>query len=63
MCDSGEDFSQLDDVEFLTERRRAREELQQMPQHAVSAPLAARYAALNAEFDRRATAAWAEVTS
>jgi hypothetical protein len=63
MSDSDEDFSRLDDPEFLTERTRVREELEQMPERAARAQLAARYAALNAEFDRRAGATWTPVTS
>jgi hypothetical protein len=53
-----DDFSQLDDQAFLAERRCVREELEHTPQHAVSPELAVRYQLLNAEFDRRAAAAW-----
>jgi len=53
-----DDFSQLDDQAFLAERKRVREELEHTPQHAVSPELAVRYQLLNAEFDRRAAAAW-----
>ena len=58
MSVSDEDFSRLDDPQFLDERRRVREELEHTSKHAASAGLAARYAALNAEFDRRAAAVW-----
>lgn len=44
-----EDFSGLDDPAFLAERRRVREAMDE---------LAERYAALTAEFDRRAAAQW-----
>jgi hypothetical protein len=44
-----EDFTQLDDPAFLAERSRVRGEIE---------TLTARYAALTAEFDRRAAAAW-----
>jgi hypothetical protein len=58
MDDESSDFSQLDDPTFLAERRRVREELEHAPENAPSPELAARYQLLNAEFDRRATAAW-----
>ena len=50
------DLSALDDPEFLAERRRVREELESAP--TVSDELAARCAALDEEFIRRARAAW-----
>jgi len=43
------DFTKLDDPAFLAERRRVREALQALTE---------RYAALTAEFDRRASAKW-----
>jgi hypothetical protein len=52
------DFRQLADPDFLAERRRVREELEHVPQGQVSAELAARYEALDAEFLRRASRAW-----
>lgn len=55
---SDEGFTQLNDPEFLAERRRVREELEHAPEHAVSAELTARYEALSDEFLRRASAAW-----
>jgi hypothetical protein len=53
-----DDFSQLDDPAFLAARRRVREELEHAPTGAVSAELAARFQAMDAEFLRRARAAW-----
>jgi hypothetical protein len=61
MSSGDEDFSQLDDVAFLAERRRVREELEHMPEHEVSAELAARFQAVNEEFLRRARLAWTSV--
>ncbi len=54
------DLAELDDPEFLAERRRIREELERMP--AWSDELAARLAALDEEFVRRARAAWAHAS-
>jgi len=53
------DLRQLDDPEFLAERRRVREELEHTPEQAVSPELTARYEELNDEFLRRARIAWA----
>jgi hypothetical protein len=58
MSDS-DDFSRLDDPEFLAERRRVREQLEHASEHEVSAELASRYQQLNDEFLRRASIAWA----
>jgi hypothetical protein len=55
---SDEDFSQLDDPEFLAERSRVRAELEHMPENAGSPELTDRYHKLNDEFLRRASAAW-----
>jgi hypothetical protein len=53
------DFSQLSDPDFLAERRRVREALECAPERSPGrAGLAARYDALSAEFDRRASRAW-----
>jgi hypothetical protein len=49
MYDNREDFTQLDDPAFLAEYRRVRETIE---------ALTDRYAALTAEFDRRAAAKW-----
>ena len=57
MSDS-DDFSQLDDVAFLAERRRVREELERAPHSRASPDLTARYRRLNEEFRRRASATW-----
>lgn len=48
------DITALDDPGFLAERARVRDALGD----GASAELAVRMAALNAEFDRRASAAW-----
>jgi hypothetical protein len=53
------DFRQLTDPEFLAERRRVREALEGAPEQSPGrAGLAARYEAMSAEFDRRASRAW-----
>jgi hypothetical protein len=53
------DFRQLADPDFLAERRRVREALEHVPERSPDrGGLAARYEALNAEFDRRASRAW-----
>lgn len=58
------DFRQLADPEFFAERRRVREELERMPEQSPGrARLAARYQAMSAEFDRRASRAWTGATS
>jgi hypothetical protein len=54
------DLAGLDDPEFLAERRRVREELERVP--VWGDELAARVAALDEEFIRRARAAWAHVS-
>jgi hypothetical protein len=48
MSDSDE-FAVLSDPDFLAERKRVREELQELTE---------RYRKLNQEFDRRARTAW-----
>ena len=50
------DTEAMDDPEFLAERRRVRVELETQPSEA----LTRRYAELNEEFIRRASAAWSE---
>jgi hypothetical protein len=53
------DFRQLADPDFLAERRRVREALERATEQSNGrAGLAARYDAMNAEFDRRASRAW-----
>ena len=49
-----EDFSAMNDPDFLAERRRVRETIDALQE---------RYVRLNAEFDRRATAKWREEAS
>ena len=54
------DFSALDDPEFLAERARVRELLESTPPCSPDrAGLTVLYAAMSAEFDRRAGNAWA----
>ena len=53
-----DDFSQLDDPEFLAERRRVREALEHQPEAAPE--LTARYQRLNEEFLSRARIAWGQ---
>jgi hypothetical protein len=55
---NGDDFTTMSDPEFLAERRRVREALEDMPAREVSAALANRYQRLNEEFLRRARAMW-----
>jgi hypothetical protein len=47
---SEDEFTRLDDPAFLAERRRVREELQELIE---------RYRRINEEFDRRARVTWA----
>jgi hypothetical protein len=49
-----DDIEAMDDPAFLAERRRVRTEIETKP----SAQLTRRYAELNDEFIRRASAAW-----
>jgi hypothetical protein len=51
-------FRQLDDPEFLAERKRVREALEHHPEAA--AELTARYQRLDEEFLRRARIAWGQ---
>jgi hypothetical protein len=53
-----DDFRQLDDPEFLAERKRVREALEHQPE--ASAELAERYERLDEEFLRRARIAWGQ---
>lgn len=48
------DFSAMSDPDFLAERRRVREAIETLQE---------RYAVINAEFDRRASAKWKEEAS
>jgi hypothetical protein len=56
--DESDDFRQLDDPEFLAERKRVREALEHQPE--ASAELTARYERLDEEFLRRARIAWGQ---
>lgn len=49
--DDDTEFSTMDDPAFLAERKRVRETIEALTE---------RYQRLNAEFDRRASAAWSE---
>jgi hypothetical protein len=52
-------FDHLDDPAFIEERRAVREELERLPpDHAGRAELERLFAAMETEFDRRATRAW-----
>jgi len=55
---SGDDLTTMSDPEFLAERRRVREALEDMPAREVSVALADRYQRLDEEFLRRARAMW-----
>lgn len=59
MSDS-DDFAKLDDLAFIEERGRLRDELEDTPAHAVSPEMTARYEAMNEEFLRRARLAWTQ---
>lgn len=62
MSEANGNFTDLDDPEFLAERARVRDEVEQTPVPVRSAELLARYQALNDEFIRRARAAWAQAS-
>jgi hypothetical protein len=53
------EFTEMDDPEFLAERRKVRDELERSPEDE---QLLRRYAAIDAEFLRRAGLAWAAAT-
>lgn len=56
-----EDYSAMSDPDFLAERKRVREELEDAAEHGeVSPELAARCQRFEEEFLRRAAAAWAQ---
>jgi hypothetical protein len=57
-----DDFSHLDDLAFLAERRRVREELEHVPENQPNAELLSRFQQLNEEFLRRARIAWTQVS-
>ena len=61
MSDDSDDFTRLDDTEFIAERRRVREALEHAPGRAASPEMTARYQAMNEEFLRRARLAWTQV--
>lgn len=53
-----DDFTKLDDQEFLAARRRVRDALENTPAGRASTELTARYEAMNEEFLRRARISW-----
>lgn len=55
---SSDDFTKMTDPEFLAERRRVREVLENTPEQDVRATLADRFERLNEEFLRRARLSW-----
>lgn len=57
MSDS-DDFTKLDDPEFLAERRRVRDALDSTQDSSARPGLAARLEAMNEEFLRRARTCW-----
>lgn len=61
MTDEQLDLAALDDVAFLAERRRVRGLIECASGDGQSPELTERYRQLNAEFDRRARAAWRQV--
>ncbi len=53
------DYRKLDDPQLFEERRHVRDKLERLPEcHADRKRLAAIYAAMTEEFDRRARIAW-----
>jgi hypothetical protein len=58
MSEESEDFTAMGDPEFLAERSRVRDELENAPGQAARAELAARFQLLDDEFIRRARLAW-----
>ena len=61
--DEPADFTRLDDPEFLAERARLRDRLENVPADAADRPgLERLYEAMTREFDRRAAAAWTAAT-
>jgi hypothetical protein len=54
-----DDFTKLDDLEFLAARRRVRDALDTTPTGEASPELAARCQAMDEEFLRRARLSWA----
>jgi hypothetical protein len=53
-----DDFTKLDDQEFLAARRRVRDALDSTPAGRATPELTARYEAMNEEFLRRARISW-----
>jgi hypothetical protein len=57
-----DEFTEMDDPEFLAERRKVRDLIERTPADEQSSELIARYQRLNDEFIRRASAAWAKAS-
>jgi hypothetical protein len=53
-----DDFTKLDDQEFLAARRRVRDALDSTPAGRATPELTVRYEAMNEEFLRRARISW-----
>jgi hypothetical protein len=53
-----DDFTKLDDLEFLAARRRVRDALDATPPGEANPELAARFQAMDEEFCRRARISW-----
>jgi hypothetical protein len=58
MDGESQDLTQMDDVEFIAERRRVRDAVDRTPTDGQSFELLREYAAIDAEFMRRAGLAW-----
>jgi hypothetical protein len=54
-----DEFTEMDDPEFLAERRKVRDAIEHAPEDE---QLLRRYAAIDAEFLRRAGLAWAQAS-
>jgi hypothetical protein len=59
MSEEQKDLAALDDVAFLAERRKVRDQIERMPDGERPEELLRRYEAIDAEFLRRAGLAWA----
>lgn len=58
MSEESDDFTAMGDPEFLAERSRVRDELENAPGQAERAELSARFRRFDDEFIRRARIAW-----
>jgi hypothetical protein len=55
-----DEFTEMDDPEFLAERRRVRDQVERTPTDEQSPELLRRYQDLDDEFIRRARLAWSQ---